>query len=164
MKQFRGGLVFKAHRIVCHSTLGMRVITKKTKYRRVCIAQRRSGGSRGRRWARPGGESLPPSGWRHTTSPKTRACIQRADWYTRGQKKIDEHTCSNATGITGRSILSKTRSSSSSIAELVPAPPIAEFECQLKAWWRIAAFVWLPSYHIPENSCLRHPSRNLNVN
>ena len=29
MKRFRGGLVFKAHRIVCHSTLGWRVIKKK---------------------------------------------------------------------------------------------------------------------------------------
>ena len=29
MKRFRGGLVFKAHRLVYHSTLGSRVIKKK---------------------------------------------------------------------------------------------------------------------------------------
>ena len=31
VKRFRGGLVFKDHRLVCHSTLGSRV-TKKKKY------------------------------------------------------------------------------------------------------------------------------------
>ena len=31
MKKFRGGLVFKAHRLVYHSTLGSRVIKKKKK-------------------------------------------------------------------------------------------------------------------------------------
>ena len=30
MKRFRGGLVFKAHRLLYHSTLGLRVIKKKT--------------------------------------------------------------------------------------------------------------------------------------
>ena len=29
MKRFRGGLVFKAHKLVYHSTLGLRVIKKK---------------------------------------------------------------------------------------------------------------------------------------
>jgi len=29
VKRFRGGLVFKAHRLVHHSTLGLRVIKKK---------------------------------------------------------------------------------------------------------------------------------------
>jgi len=29
VKRFRKGLVFKAHRLVCHSTLGWRVINKK---------------------------------------------------------------------------------------------------------------------------------------
>ena len=29
MKRFRGGLAFKAHRLVYHSTLGLRVINKK---------------------------------------------------------------------------------------------------------------------------------------
>ena len=29
MQQFRGGLVFKEHRLVYHSTLGLRVIRKK---------------------------------------------------------------------------------------------------------------------------------------
>ena len=29
MLRFRGGLVFKAHRLVYHSTLGLRVIKKK---------------------------------------------------------------------------------------------------------------------------------------
>jgi len=31
---FRGGLVFKAHRLVYHSTLGLRVIKKKKKKKR----------------------------------------------------------------------------------------------------------------------------------
>jgi len=30
VKRFRGGLVFKAHRLLYHSTLGVRVIKKKT--------------------------------------------------------------------------------------------------------------------------------------
>ena len=34
MKRSRGGLVFKAHRLVCHSTLGWRVIKKKNKKKR----------------------------------------------------------------------------------------------------------------------------------
>ena len=29
MQRFRGGLVFKAHRLLCHSTLGLRVIKNK---------------------------------------------------------------------------------------------------------------------------------------
>jgi hypothetical protein len=29
VQRFRGGLVFKAHRLSCHSTLGFRVIKKK---------------------------------------------------------------------------------------------------------------------------------------
>jgi len=33
VKRFRGGLVFKAHRLVYHSTLGLRVIKKKKKSR-----------------------------------------------------------------------------------------------------------------------------------
>ena len=33
MKRFRGGLVFKAHRLLYHSTLGLRVIKKKKKVR-----------------------------------------------------------------------------------------------------------------------------------
>ena len=36
MKRFRGGLVFKAHRIVHHSTLGARLIKKK-KVRGACL-------------------------------------------------------------------------------------------------------------------------------
>ena len=32
VKRFRGGLVFKAHRLLHHSTLGLRVIKKKRKY------------------------------------------------------------------------------------------------------------------------------------
>ena len=31
VKRFRGGLVFKAHRLLYHSTLGLRVIKKKKK-------------------------------------------------------------------------------------------------------------------------------------
>jgi len=34
VKRLRGGLVFKAHRLVYHSTLGLRVIKKKKKFRR----------------------------------------------------------------------------------------------------------------------------------
>ena len=34
VKQFRGGLVFVAHRLVYHSTLGLRVIKKKKRRRR----------------------------------------------------------------------------------------------------------------------------------
>ena len=33
MQRFRSGLVFKAHRLVYHSTLGLLVIKKKKKYR-----------------------------------------------------------------------------------------------------------------------------------
>ena len=32
MKRFRGGLVFKAHRLLYHSTLGLSVIKKKKKW------------------------------------------------------------------------------------------------------------------------------------
>jgi len=32
VKRFRGGLVFKAHRLLYHSTLGFRVIKKKKKF------------------------------------------------------------------------------------------------------------------------------------
>jgi len=35
VKRFRGGLVFKAHRLVYHSTLGWRVIKKKKKKKRI---------------------------------------------------------------------------------------------------------------------------------
>jgi hypothetical protein len=31
MQRFRGGLVFKAHRLLYHSTLGLRVVKKKKK-------------------------------------------------------------------------------------------------------------------------------------
>jgi len=31
VKRFRGGLIFKAHRLVYHSTLGLRVIKQKKK-------------------------------------------------------------------------------------------------------------------------------------
>jgi len=40
VKRFRGGLVFKAHRLVYHSTLGWRVIKKKKK---VVVVQRLPG-------------------------------------------------------------------------------------------------------------------------
>ena len=33
VKRFRGGLVFKAHRLVYHTTLGLRVIKKKGCFR-----------------------------------------------------------------------------------------------------------------------------------
>jgi len=35
VKRFRGGLVFKAHRLVYHSTLGWRVIKQKKKKKNV---------------------------------------------------------------------------------------------------------------------------------
>ena len=35
VKPFRGGLVFKAHRLVYHSTLGLRVIKKKRERERA---------------------------------------------------------------------------------------------------------------------------------
>jgi len=42
VKRFRGGLVFKAHRLLYHSTLGLRVIKKKKKiwmiFRGTCAA------------------------------------------------------------------------------------------------------------------------------
>jgi hypothetical protein len=49
VKRFRGGLVFKAHRLCCPSTLGLRVITKKKRISRpgVAVAVDGSGGSGG---------------------------------------------------------------------------------------------------------------------
>jgi len=38
VKRFRGGLVFKAHRLLYHSTLGLRVIKKKKKF--VCVPRK----------------------------------------------------------------------------------------------------------------------------
>jgi len=38
VKRFRGGLVFKAHRLVYHSTLGLTVIKKKKKVTRSANA------------------------------------------------------------------------------------------------------------------------------
>jgi len=35
VQRFRGGLVFKDHRLLYHSTLGLRVIKKKKKKRRL---------------------------------------------------------------------------------------------------------------------------------
>jgi len=37
MQRFRGGLVFKAHRLVYHSTLGLRVIKKKKEQSMVAM-------------------------------------------------------------------------------------------------------------------------------
>ena len=42
VKRFRGGLVFKAHRLVYHSTLGWRIIKKKKKKSGVRAAARRT--------------------------------------------------------------------------------------------------------------------------
>jgi len=41
VKQFRGGLVFKADRLLYHSTLGLRVIKKKKKKGRVLSKKKR---------------------------------------------------------------------------------------------------------------------------
>jgi len=38
VKRFRGGLVFKAHRLLYHSTLGLRVLKKKKKKKKKRIA------------------------------------------------------------------------------------------------------------------------------
>jgi len=35
---FRGGLVFKAHRLLYHSILGLRVIKKKRKFQNILIS------------------------------------------------------------------------------------------------------------------------------
>ena len=43
VNRFRGGLVFKAHRLVYHSTLGLRVIKKKKKSSRRRAARGREG-------------------------------------------------------------------------------------------------------------------------
>ena len=37
VKRFRGGLVFKAHRLLYHSTLGLRVINKKRKKKELVV-------------------------------------------------------------------------------------------------------------------------------
>ena len=42
--RFRGGLVFEAHRLVYHSTLGLRVINKKKKTRLKVLEQRTCSG------------------------------------------------------------------------------------------------------------------------
>ena len=47
VKRFRGGLVFKAHRLLHHSTLGLRVIKKKKKDAEVCNCFRVQGVPRG---------------------------------------------------------------------------------------------------------------------
>jgi hypothetical protein len=54
MQRFRGALVSKAHRLVYHSTLGLRAITKKTKVEdfkqglhRLCVQRVQSIVSRG---------------------------------------------------------------------------------------------------------------------
>jgi len=38
MKRFRGGLVVKAHRLLYHSTLGLRAIKKKRREREAVLA------------------------------------------------------------------------------------------------------------------------------
>ena len=40
VKRFRGGLVFKAHRLVYHPTLGWRVIKKKKKKKGMSLGGR----------------------------------------------------------------------------------------------------------------------------
>jgi len=42
VKRFRGGLVFKAHRLVYHPTLGWRVIKKKKKIYKVLLPSGKS--------------------------------------------------------------------------------------------------------------------------
>ena len=49
VKRFRGGLVFKAHRLLYHSTVGLRVIKKEKKYR----GERGRGAGCGPRWRWP---------------------------------------------------------------------------------------------------------------
>ena len=57
VRRFRGGLVFKAHRLLYHSTLGSRVIKKKKKA--PCIANRAESG-RATRDTREEGPWAPP--------------------------------------------------------------------------------------------------------
>ena len=45
MKRFRGGLIFKAHRLLYHSTLGLRVMKKKKK----AVTHDAEGGARAER-------------------------------------------------------------------------------------------------------------------
>ena len=45
---FRGGLVFKAHRLLYHSTLGSRVMKKKMKETGICVMDRAAVGWIGR--------------------------------------------------------------------------------------------------------------------
>jgi len=52
VKRFRGGLVFKAHRLVYHSTLGMRVIKQRREDQSVAGA----GGARALDWISDGAE------------------------------------------------------------------------------------------------------------
>jgi hypothetical protein len=42
VQRFRGGLVFQAHRLLCHSTLGLRVIKKKNRRGRREVHDQRS--------------------------------------------------------------------------------------------------------------------------
>ena len=41
VQRLRGGLVFKAHRLVYHPTLGLRLIKKRKKKRKIILAQTR---------------------------------------------------------------------------------------------------------------------------
>ena len=41
MKRFRGGLVFKAHRLVYHSTLGLRVIKRERDFEEAAALRRK---------------------------------------------------------------------------------------------------------------------------
>ena len=46
MQRFRGGIVFKAHRLLCHSTLGLREMKKKDRVTRWVAAACRWRGNR----------------------------------------------------------------------------------------------------------------------
>jgi len=46
VQRFRGGLVFKAHRLLYHSTLALRVITKKKRGGTACNPRIRGGAGR----------------------------------------------------------------------------------------------------------------------
>ena len=52
MKRFRDGLVFKAHRLVYHSTLGLRVIKKKRRGAHLVRRARMRTFSLARTWVR----------------------------------------------------------------------------------------------------------------
>ena len=89
MKRFRGGLVFKAHKLSHHSTLGSRVIKKKKKTHSVVA---------GKNTQHP----ITPRLWRLTEAAVVLgACCEdrvldgpaSGEKGSKGRKELDHHTC-----------------------------------------------------------------------